>query len=127
MALIAMAITLFSFCFALSSLQALLTEVIPDDFTGYSDSFAFWIYSVMTALFSLLFYLIDAIFLINKAQNGIRPKFNRVLGVLLIVAIPMCLCFGGSPGISSYIWNAYYVVIFILEIISIVQYVVIDW
>ena len=127
MALIAMALTLISFFFALSSLQALFTEVIPDDFVGYSDSFTFWIYSVVTAFCSLPFYLIDAIFLLKKAKNGIRPRFNKVLGILLIVAIPMCWLFAGSPGISIYIWNAYYLVVFILEIISIIQYTLIDW
>ena len=127
MALIAMALTLISFFFALSSLQALFTEVIPDDFVGYSDSFTFWIYSVATAFCSLPFYLIDAIFLLKKAKNGIHPGFNKVLGILLIVAIPMCWFFAGSPGISIYIWNAYYLVVFILEIISIIQYTLIDW
>ena len=127
MALIAMALTLISFFFALSSLQALFTEVIPDGFVGYSDSFTFWIYSVATAFCSLPFYLTDAIFLLKKAKNGIRPGFNTALGILLIVAIPMCFFVGGAPGITAYIWNAYYLVIFILEIVSLVQYTIIDW
>ena len=53
----------------------------------------------------------------------IHPIFNTILSILLLGAIPMALFVGGGLGINIYIWNAYYLAIFILEIVSIVKHV----
>ena len=49
----------------------------------------------------------------------IHPIFNAVLTVMLLGAIPMGLFVGGKLGINIYIWNVYYLAIFVLEVISI--------
>ena len=120
-AIIAMVISLVSFSLMIASLVALLTEAPVDD--GVSHSFAFWMYGIIVAYFSLIFYFVDAILSIIKIFHKIHPIFNSVLAVLLIGAIPMALFVGGGLGINIYIWNAYYLAIFILEIVSIVKHV----
>ena len=120
-AIIAMVISLVSFSLMIASLVALLTEAPVDE--GVSHSFAFWMYGIIVAYFSLIFYFVDAILSIIKIFHKIHPIFNSVLAVLLIGAIPMALFVGGGLGINIYIWNAYYLAIFILEIVSIVKHV----
>ena len=90
---------------------------------GVSKSFAFWLFGMIVAYFSLIFYFIDAIFSIIKIFMKIHPVFNAVLSIMLLGAIPMGLFVGGGLGISIYIWNAYYLAIFILEIVSIVKHI----
>jgi len=120
-AIIAMVISLVSFSLMIASLVALLTEAPVDG--GVSHSFAFWVYGIIVAYFSLIFYFVDAILSIIKIFHKIHPIFNSVLAVLLIGAIPMALFVGGGLGINIYIWNAYYLAIFVLEIVSIVKHV----
>ena len=120
-AMIAMAISLISFGLMIASLVALLTEHPVDD--GVSRSFALWVWGMIVAYFSLIFYFVDAVLSIIKIFLKIHPIFNAVLSVMLIGAIPMALFVGGGLGINIYIWNAYYLAIFILEIVSIVKHV----
>ena len=120
-AIIAMIISLVSFSLMIASLVALLTEAPVDE--GVSRSFALWVYGIIVAYFSLIFYFVDAILSIIKIFHKIHPIFNSVLAVLLIGAIPMALFVGGGLGINIYIWNAYYLAIFVLEIVSIVKHV----
>ena len=80
--------------------------------------------SVMIAAYgSLIFYFVDAVFSIIKIFMKIHPIFNTILSIMLLGAIPMGLFVGGGLGISIYIWNAYYLAIFILEIVSIVKHI----
>ena len=77
---------------------------------------------MIVAYFSLIFYFADAVFSIIKVVLKIHPVFNAVLSIMLIGAIPMAIFVGGGLGVSIYIWNAYYLAIFILEIISIAKH-----
>ncbi|MBQ2675789.1 MAG: hypothetical protein IJF54_00110 [Clostridia bacterium] len=120
-AIIAMIISAISFGFMIVSLIATFTESSVDN--GISDSFRFWAYGVIFAIFSVIFYFIDAVFLIIKAFKKINPIINAILSVMLIGAIPMVIIFGGGLGINIYIWNAYYLAIFILEIVSTVKHI----
>ena len=121
-AIIAMIISLVSFVLMISSFVALITEP-PLKQGDISKTFAFWLWGMIVAYFSLIFYFIDAIFSIIKIFMKIHPVFNAVLSTLLLGAIPMGLFVGSGLGISIYIWNAYYLAIFILEIVSIVKHV----
>ncbi len=121
-AIIAMVISLGSFAFMIASLVKLFTEV-PVEQGGVSRSFGLWVFGMIVAYISLLFYFIDAVLSVIKIFLKIHPAFNAVLAIMLIGAIPMALFVGGGLGINIYIWNAYYLAIFILEIISIVKHV----
>ena len=120
-AIIAMVISLISFSLMIASLVALLIEPAGDE--GVSSSFAFWVYGMIVAYFSLIFYFVDAVLSIIKIFRKIHPVFNSVLALMLVGAIPMSIFVGGGLGINVYIWNAYYVAIFILEIVSIIKHV----
>ena len=120
-AIIAMVISLVSFSLMIASLVVILTET-PVDERG-SPSFALWLLGMIVAYFSLIFYFVDAVLSVIKIFLKIHPAFNAVLAVMLIGAIPMALFVGGGLGINIYIWNAYYLAIFVLEIVSIVKHV----
>ena len=120
-AMIAIAISLISFGFMFASLVTALTETPVA--SGVSRSFALWVLGMIVAYFSLIFYFVDAVLSIIKIFLKIHPIFNAVLSVMLIGAIPMALFVGGGLGVNIYIWSAYYLAIFILEIVSIVKHV----
>ena len=117
-----MVISLISFGLMICSFIALITEPALEQ-GGVSKSFAFWVFGMIVAYFSLIFYFVDAVLSIIKIFLKIHPIFNAVLSVMLIGAIPMALFVGGGLGINIYIWNAYYLAIFVLEIVSIVKHV----
>ena len=121
-AIFAMIISLISFGLMICSFIALITEPAREQ-GGVSKSFAFWVFGMIVAYFSLIFYFIDAILSAIKVFMKIHPTFNTILSTLLLGAIPMGIFVGGGLGISIYIWNAYYLAIFILEIVSIVKHV----
>ena len=120
-AIFAMIISLISFGLMIASLIVSFNET-PDEM-GVSKSFALWVYGMIVAYFSLIFYFADAVFSIIKAVLKIHPVFNTILSIMLIGAIPMAIFVGGGLGINIYIWNAYYLAIFILEIISIAKHI----
>ena len=122
-AIIAMAISLVSFGFMIASLVAMINYVPPtEEGFGVSPSFAFWLYGIFIAMFSLIFYLVDAVLSIIRVFKRIDPVFNGILALLLIGSVPMVIFVGGGLGINVYIWNAYYLAIFVLEAISIVKH-----
>ena len=120
-AIIAMVISLVSFSLMIASLVVMLTETPVDE--GVSRSFALWMFGMIVAYFSLIFYFVDAVLSVIKIFRKIHPIFNLVLAIMLIGAIPMGIFVGGGLGINIYIWNAYYLAIFILEIVAIVKHV----
>ena len=120
-AIIAMIISLTSFCLMITSFVISVNE--PPVEMGVSRSFAFWLFGMIAAYGSLIFYFVDAIFSIIKIFMKINPIFNAILSIMLLGAIPMGLFVGGGLGINIYIWNAYYLSIFILEIVSIVKHI----
>ena len=120
-AIIAMIISLTSFCLIITAFVISANE--PPVEMGVSRSFAFWVFGMIAAYGSLIFYFVDAIFSIIKIFMKIHPIFNAILSIMLLGAIPMGLLVGSGLGISIYIWNAYYLAIFILEIVSIVKHI----
>ena len=121
-AIFAMIISLISFGLMICSFIALITEPAREQ-GGVSKSFAFWVFGMIVAYFSLIFYFVDAIVSAIKVFMKIHPIFNAVLSIMLIGAIPMGIFIGGGLGVNIYIWNAYYLAIFILEIVSIAKHI----
>ena len=92
----------------------------PSEEVVMPPSFAFWIYSVIFALISMVFYFIDALRAIARAFKKINPAFNLIIALLFVCAIPLLVFVGAGSG--AIIWNAYYVLIFVLEIVSTIKY-----
>lgn len=78
---------------------------------------------VTTATISYLFYFIDAILSIVKAIIKIRPIFNSILALLIVGTIPMELWALRSKRIYIGLLCAYYLAIFVLEVISVVKHI----
>jgi hypothetical protein len=92
----------------------------PSEEVMMPPSFAFSIYSVIFALISMVFYFIDALRAIARAFKKINPAFNLIIALLFVCAIPLLVFVGAGSGVI--IWNAYYVLIFVLEIVSTIKY-----
>ncbi len=120
-AMMAMVLSLISFGLILTSFVLLFTEEPVEH--DVSRSFAFWVYSMIVAYISLLFYFLDAILSIIKVFRRIHPVYNAILSALLLGMTPMAIFVGGGLGINIYLWNAYHLAVFILEILSIVKHV----
>ena len=120
-AMIAMLISLLSFVLLVTAFIVSINEVPPEK--GVSRSFAFWVFAVIVSMISLLFYTIDAIYSVVKIFMKINPICNIILSVILIGAIPMVIFVGGGLGINIYIWFSYYLLMFVLEIVSIIKHI----
>ena len=120
-AMIAMAISLISFGLVITALVISANETTVE--YGHSKAFGFWMFGSIVSVVSMIFYFIDAILSAIKVFMKIHPVFNAILSVMLIAALPMSIIVGGSLGINIYIWNAYYLVIFILEVVSIIKHI----
>ena len=129
-AMIGMGISLVSFGFLIA---ALLTPTVIYPFgaftkAGLTPAQIRLVFSLQIATGSLIFYSVDAVLSIIKACKKIHPVFNAVLSVVLIGAFPMIQLISFGPYISLqdpfvWVWYAYYLAIFIVEIVSIVKHV----
>ena len=120
-AMIGMLIALLSLGLLIVAFIISINEVELE--SGVSKSFALWVFAVITSMFSLIFYFIDAIMSIIKVFLKIYPIFNAILATLLIGTVPMVLFVGAKLGINIYIYFSYYLAIFVLEIISIIKHI----
>ena len=119
-AMIAMAVSSVSFVLVLIALVVSLFEApIVKDAPGVSDSFRFWAFSLMAAIVSIVFYLIDAILMIDDLYHTpTRPLAIAVIA-MTVGSIPMFIFVGGRMGINVLIWNVYYIGMFVLQVFSI--------
>lgn len=109
-AMLAMLLTILSFVCLVQS------------FTEGNDEI--WILAVIVAMPSLVFYAVDAIISLVKGIKNTDRVFNIILAIVLLVGIPMFLLVGnGGPDSFLVIWNAYYLAMFVLEIVSMVRLV----
>ena len=88
---------------------------------GVSRGFACWIFSVIVAFFSVLFYVIDGVVCLVKVLTKIDPIFNLISALLYIGSVPMALFVGAALN-STVIWYVYYLGIFVLEIVDIAKH-----
>ncbi len=124
-ALIGTVITVLSVALVLVALIVSLFESPVDDGRGgIGLSFALWIYAIIMAMISLIFYAIDGIICLIKA---IQEEEDRILNIILtlvtIGSIPMMIYVGGGLEINIMIWNVYYIGMYVLEIVSVKRHV----
>lgn len=118
--MIAMAVSSVSFVLVLLSLVAPLFEApIVKDAPGASYSFGFWALSLMVAIVSIVFYLIDAILMIDDLYHAPTRLFAIAVIAMTVGSIPMFIFVGGRMGINVLIWNVYYAGMFVLQVFSI--------
>ena len=116
--IIAVFLSLASFALAGGAIVAMVK--LPANEFGLHPAFGLWVYSMIFALFSLPFYLFDAITSIRYAVRKAFPIFHIILTVMIFIAIPMCIGIGG--GANTAIWYAYYAVLLVMEIVSIAKH-----
>ncbi|MBE6566027.1 MAG: hypothetical protein E7659_02850 [Ruminococcaceae bacterium] len=87
---------------------------------GHNALFACWVYSMIVALISVFFYMLDGFASIGKAFKGILPGFNILSALLFLGAVPMAVFVGG--GQYTVYWYVYYLFIFLWEIISVAKH-----
>jgi cytochrome bd-type quinol oxidase subunit 2 len=88
--------------------------------SGASRSFALAILGLITALCSLIFYLIDAVLSVIKAFKKIHPIFNGTMALIIISTVPIVFAKSGLPDIRIAICA---VTIFVFEIISVIKHI----
>ncbi len=119
-AAIAITISLISFGFMIAALILYFVEPPVGEETTYS--FASFIIGIAIAVFSLLFYTIDTIFLIIKAFKGIDSKYNAILSFMILIALPIIILLLRNCVFYTWLlWYAYYVVIIAVELIPLVK------
>lgn len=119
--MIAVAITLWSVALAVASLVASIGYEWSGE--GFGHPFRLWVYSVLVAILSLLFYVIDTAICIKIAVQGEKRLFHILLSVLLLGGIPIVIFVGGwAYPLSSVIWNIYYFAMATMEVVSVVIY-----
>ena len=119
--IIAVIISLASLGFLGATIAFGLKE-LPDDYMGMPPSFAFWVYSMIFSLISMVFYVLDALHSIELATiKKIFPAFNIIFALIVFVGIPVAIFIGG--GVYTAVWYVYYAVIILLEIVSIVKHI----
>lgn len=116
--IIAAILSMVSFALVGGAVVAMIK--LPANEFGLHPAFGLWVYSMIFALFSLPFYLFDAIASIRYAVRKVFPIFHIVLTIMIFIAIPMCIGIGG--GADTAIWYAYYAVLLVMEIISIIKH-----
>ena len=117
-AMIGMLITIIGAGLLIGSLIISNNEVEPE--SCVSRSFALAILALITALCSLIFYLIDAVLSVIKVFKNINPVFNGVLALVIVVTIPVIFARNNLPDIRIAICA---VTIFVFEIISVVKHI----
>ena len=94
---------------------------LPDDYMGMPPSFAFWVYSMIFSLISMVFYFLDALHSIELAFQKILPAFNIIFALIVFAGIPVAIFIGG--GVYTAVWYVYYAVMIAMEIVSIVKHI----
>ena len=116
-AFIGMLLNLLSFAQVIAAFVLKSTEVPPA--TGVSRSFAAWADSFLIAFISIFLYLVD----LNASFSALKfcKKLLIIKTVFVICAIPLVLLVGSQLGVCILIWNIYYLVLFLVELISFVK------
>ncbi len=77
-------------------------------------------FSLLTAEASVILYFIDAILSIIKAVKKIQPIFNITLAIVIIIPVIVLICL---KLLCIELFVAYYLVILLFEIISVIKHV----
>ena len=83
-------------------------------YTGIK-SFDYWLHAIVLAIPITILYLFESI----KAFKNNKNIFNTVKLIVIIISVPLFIFVGGTDAtICSIIWNIYFFIIFVIEIIS---------
>ena len=115
----ALVLTAISLAFMLVGI--VFSQPTDSEGMGINASFAFWVYSMIVAFISVFFYMLDGFASIGKMFRGICPVFNFFTAILFLGAVPMAIFVGAAAKYTVY-WYAYYLLIFVVEIISIAKH-----
>lgn len=119
--MIALAVSVVSCVFLVGSVISSITE--PPVEEGLSGAFALWVYAVIFAIISIVFYLTDAVMCIRKTFGEKLDVLDAVLIFWVFGSIPMVIFVGGALGINILIWNVYYLAMYLLETVSVVRWI----
>ena len=117
-AIIGMLITIIAMVLLIGAFIISKNEIEPE--SGVSRSFALAILALITALCSMVFYLVDAVLSAIKVFKKIDPVFNGILVLVIVGTIPVVFARSNLPDIRIAIWA---VMIFVLEIISVIKHI----
>ena len=115
----ALVLTAISLAFMLVGI--VFSQPTDSEGMGINVSFACWVYSMIVAFISVLFYALDGFSSIGKMFRGIFPVFNFFTAILFLGAVPMAILVGAAAKYTVY-WYVYYLFIFLWEIISIAKH-----
>ena len=117
-AIIGILITTIAAVLLIGALVISKNEIEPE--SGVSKSFALAILALITALCSMVFYLVDAVLSAIKVYKKIDPIFNGILTLVIVGTIPVIFALSNLPDIRIAICA---VLIFVLEIISVIKHI----
>ena len=117
-AIIGMLITIIAMVLLIGAFIISKNEIEPE--SGVSRSFALAILALITALCSMVFYLVDAVLSAIKVFKKIDPVFNGILVLVIVGTIPVVFARSNLPDIRIAIWA---VMVFVLEIISVIKHI----
>ena len=117
-AIIGILITAIAAVLLIGALVISKNEIEPE--SGVSKSFALAILALLTALCSMVFYLVDAVLSAIKVYKKIDPIFNGILTLVIVGTIPVIFARSNLPDIRIAICA---ILIFVLEIISVIKHI----
>ena len=117
-AMIGMLVTIIGVGLLIGALIISNNEIEPE--SGLSRSSALAILALITALCSLIFYLVDAVLSVIKVFKNINPVFNGILALVIAGTIPVIFARSNLPDIRIAICV---VTIFVFEIISVIKHI----
>ena len=117
-AMIGMLVTIIGVGLLIGALIISNNEIEPE--SGLSRSSALTILALITALCSLIFYLVDAVLSVIKVFKNINPVFNGILALVIVGTIPVIFARSNLPDIRIAICV---VTIFVFEIISVIKHI----
>ena len=117
---------LVAICLSLLSLLLVLFMVIcsvnenPAEQEGFSPSFTFWIFSILTAAISIVFFYADGVISVISSTRKNNVVFNIILSVAIFISPILLFTAGALSGVTFIIWNIYYLGLLSLEVVSII-------
>lgn len=82
---------------------------------GHGTAFAYWVYAMAISILIIIIYIAESIISLINSQR----TFNIIKLIVVIALVPLVYYVGGTADtVCSIIWNIYFTVVFILEIIS---------
>ncbi len=127
-AMIGMLLTLATVLWLIAALMYLLLPDLLDDGTSfYEPIYEAWmceISALLYSVFSMIFYVVDAVISVIKANMKIDRDFNIMLTIIIVIGVALG-AWAMSPMriYKSVIWFSYCLLLFAAEIISVIKHI----